>query len=417
LKENASFQRPPSQVSHPIRLITAVLRGENPAWPWAPQDEAARNALCSQAQANGVQCLLHAGLSAAHWPESVVQFLREATIQHTMWELRHERLVAELLQVLHQLGIEPVLFKGTALAYSLYAKPALRSRGDTDLIIASTDRNRVHTTLIRLGYEKCLGVSGDFVSYQATYTKLADGAMHALDLHWKINNSELLSRLFGYFELRQVAQHLPKLGAHALGLPVAYSLALACMHRATHKVNPYYVGGQTHYGADRLIWLYDIHLLACAMELRDWETFLQVASEKGLRAVSLDGVNSAQRCFGTNLPTWVTEELARLGAIEAPARYLNGTPLHQKLIDFRALGSLENRFCFLRESLFPGATYMKTKYYGSRADWLPWLYVRRGLSGLLKCLPIEPIRKSSVAIATVLAGWGTRLIQVFRTAP
>jgi hypothetical protein len=92
------------------------------------------------------------------------------------------------------MGVQPVLFKGTALAYGLYPGPALRSRGDTDLIVSFVDRVRVAEALEGLGFVRDAGVSGDFIRAHANFTLTeADGSSHHLDLHWRINNSQLLA--------------------------------------------------------------------------------------------------------------------------------------------------------------------------------------------------------------------------------
>jgi hypothetical protein len=39
--------------------------------------------------------------------------------------------------------------------------------------------------------------SRDIISYKRAYTlNVAGGGVHSIDLHWKLSNSELLSRLF-----------------------------------------------------------------------------------------------------------------------------------------------------------------------------------------------------------------------------
>ena len=37
-----------------------------------------------------------------------------------MWEMRHHDLLKQVLAKLAKMGVRPLLFKGTALAYSLY---------------------------------------------------------------------------------------------------------------------------------------------------------------------------------------------------------------------------------------------------------------------------------------------------------
>ena len=197
--------------------------------------------------------MLHDRLAGSDWPAQVLRRLRANAIQLAMWELRHQQILAQTLGRLHGIGIQPVLIKGTALAYSLYPDPALRTRGDTDLIIPMDAKEQVHEALVSIGFERSVSVSGEFVSYQASYSQSSDGNIHTLDLHWKINNSELLSRLFTYEELRRDAVPLPALCSHALGASRTHALLLACMHRSTHKQIPYYVIGMPHHTADRLI--------------------------------------------------------------------------------------------------------------------------------------------------------------------
>lgn len=365
-------------------LICAVLRGDNPAWPWADEAQAI-TALHERAALHGVCPLLHSLLASSDWPAPVLQALRDRSVQQAMWELRHQQLLTQTLRALEAGGLRPVLIKGSALAYSVYADPVLRTRGDTDLLIPSAASEQAHHLLTALGYERSRGVSGDFVSYQASYTqRTADGGSHTLDLHWKINNSELLSGLFTHDELARDADRLPRLCADALGASRVQAMLLACMHRATHRHNPYYVHGEPHYEADRLIWLYDIHLLAGGMSDGEWDVFVQLASQKGLRAVCLDGMSQAGARLGTTYPAPVLVKLAQPGAVEPAAQYLDGGRLRQQWMDMRALGSHSKRLRLMRELLFPPAAYMHGKFGGGRISWLPWLYLRRAVGGIAK---------------------------------
>jgi putative nucleotidyltransferase-like protein len=386
LRDNERLQYPVSAVPTADDLICAALRGENPAWPWGG-DPAAIMEFQRRAEVHGASALLHTCLAAGadDWPPHLLQELRATAVQLAMWELRHQQILAETLAALNASGVEPVLIKGTALAYSLYPDPALRTRGDTDLLVPEDAKDRAHEVLGSLGFERSLAVSGEFVSYQANYSRVApEGGAHTLDLHWKINNSELLSRLFTYDELRRDAQPLPQLCPHALGASPVYALLLASMHRCTHKQNPYYVDGVAHYDADRLIWLYDTHLLAGQLVEREWEEFLRQAQQKELRAVCLEGFERASACLQTEVPPAVITSLQRRGRHERPARYLGSGKLRQQWMDFRSLDSLRDQLRLVREIFFPPASYMRDKYSQARVAALPWLYWRRVVGGFLK---------------------------------
>ncbi len=376
-------------VSDVDELICAVLRGENAAWQ-SSEAPGAVAAFHQRADLHGVNAMLHDRLAGSDWPAEVLQRLRANAIQLAMWELRHQQVLAHALQELHRIGIQPVLIKGTALAYSLYPDPALRTRGDTDLIIPMDAREQVQKALVSMGFERGVGVSGEFVSYQASYSQSVDGSSHTLDLHWKINNSELLSRLFTYEELRRDAVPLPALCSHALGASRTHALLLACMHRSTHKQIPYYVSEMPHCTADRLIWLYDIHLLASQLTLAEWEDFNRLATGKGLRAVCLEGMQHARECFDTRYPAAMLTSLAAKGPAEPAARYLDASRLRRLWMDFVALGSIASQIGFARETLFPTADYMRAKYPHQQRLSLPWLYLRRALDAVTRRLPRRP---------------------------
>lgn len=361
--------------------MCAVLRGEAPAWPGA--DARLVTSFLNRSQYHGVQALLYERLhAAADWPPEVIEALRQPALAGTMWELRHQRVVAEMLEAMVGIGVEPVLFKGTALAYSLYANPAFRTRGDTDLIVPAQERKRVLDVLGALGFYG-EAHAGDLISHQASLTRdMAGGGSHTIDLHWKINDSALLSRLFSYEELRQSAQPLPALAPHALGAGPVHALLIACMHRAGHKQAPYFVDGVAHFSGDRLIWLYDIHLLAQALSAPQWEEFLTLAGRKGLRAVCLEGIEHTRSRLATPVPPEVLAELARPGAPEPVAEYLNASHLRRRWLEILAHEGAAARLHFVRQLAFPPAAYMRARFAGVRPGWLPWLYVLRAVGGL-----------------------------------
>jgi hypothetical protein len=230
-------------------------------------------------------------------------------------------------------------------------------------------------------------VSGDFISYQSSFTQIeAGGARHSLDLHWRINNSQLLARLFTYEELQARAQALPELSPHAFAAGSVDSLLLACLHRSGHKQAPYYVDDVAYYSGDRLIWFYDIHLLAQKLTPDEWHEFMDRATQKGLRAVCLEGLGLAQARFGTPLASEVIEALARPGHPESSAHYLESSAAQRLWLDFRAIDGWQGKLGFMSELLFPPASYMHQKYPDAGSGWLPWLYLRRATGGIFKYL-------------------------------
>ncbi|ESZ10227.1 nucleotidyltransferase family protein [Mesorhizobium sp. L48C026A00] len=372
-------------------LLCATLRGENPPWPEYGDNKFLDHFLERSAY-HGVQALLYhcvadqAGVELG-WPKVILDTCRQQATAQALWEMRHQYLLNQVLERLVAIEIHPVLFKGTALAYDVYPAPFLRTRGDTDLIVPSDTRDRVAKALETLGFRE-LGTRADVISGQTSYswTDPASNQEHALDLHWRINNSTTLSNLFSYEELRSEARPLPALGANALAADPVHALVLACMHRAVHKHSPYYVDDVAYYGGDRLIWFYDIQLLFSMLSPSQRDEFVGLAERKGLRATCLDGIEATRARFHTTIPEAVSGALSRPGPTETASSYLSGSRLYRKWRDFQAARGVRNKSGFLTQLLFPPAIHMRQKYRQANLSWLPWLYLRRALAGSLKYL-------------------------------
>jgi hypothetical protein len=332
--------------------------------------------LLAAAERHGVAALLAVRLADAP-PSPFLERLRDSARADAVWELDHRRALLDALSSLAAAGVEPVLFKGTALAYSLYPNPVLRTRGDTDLIVPQHERERVTAVLQSCGFSPVDATP----SYQTSFAHRGPDGAQELDVHWQINNSEVLSRLFTYQELRDEAVSLPALAPDALAASPVHALLLACMHRGTHRHNPYYVSGEPHTGGDRLIWLYDLHLLAGSFNERDWRSFIALAQAKGLRAICADGLATAHRCFATNVPEYAFAALARDDVREPASDYLGASPARQLWMDYRALPGIGRKARYLRDLVFPPAEFMRSKFAGEGGQWLPWLYVRRAVAG------------------------------------
>jgi hypothetical protein len=270
--------------------------------------------------------------------------------------------------------------KGLPLAYTHYRSPDLRPRGDADMLIRRVEREAASDVLTELGYERVNTMRGELVSSQSSWIKLDGyGVTHSIDLHWRINNCQIFAEAASYDELLNDSVPIQVLGARALG-PV-HALLLACMHRVTHVSAAWGVDETRHYG-DRLIWLYDIHLLTSRMSLSELTAFVRLAVERRLKTICIDGLRHSQRCFGTPLPDQILAALSAAGPPEPSARYLAPGRLRFLLRDIRSLSNVRDRLRLVREHLFPPAEYMRKKYSVSGRASLSILYLRRAVQGI-----------------------------------
>jgi hypothetical protein len=276
----------------------------------------------------------------------------------------------------------------------LYQYPSTRTRGDTDILIADGMFDRSAISLLDQGWIAPIPSVGAVISIETTFifTDPA-GLEHQIDLHQKLSNSAVLSKLFSYEELLERSAPLPDLGPAVRVVGKVDALLIACMHRMVHWQSTYYVNGITYLSADRLIWLYDIHLLASVFTAPEWDCFLMLAAEKGLLEVAGEGLGTTQRVLKTKIPADILPRLAPPDKQEIPAKYLRARRLQQKMLNFASTPGFYLKLQFLRELTFPSAQYMRAQYPHIRPTWLPWLYGVRAFAGLWKQIQSGVARK------------------------
>jgi hypothetical protein len=283
-----------------------------------------------------------------------------------------------VLAALHDAGIRPLLFKGAALAFSHYPDPSLRPRADADLLVYPDAIASACAILERLDYRRVPYVSGEFVMFQVPYMKTDErGLQHAVDLHWKICNPLVLAGAFTHEELWARAVALPALGEAPRAAGAVDALALACVHRAAHH--------GPAMNEDRLIWFYDIHLLAERLHSAEEEAFVRLVRTKQLAAVCADGLAASARSFRGRVADKLATRLRPHGSVthEPSEVYVSGRMRKVDVLrsDLNALPGWRARLVLLREHLFPPANYMRKVYGETNSAVLPFYYALRIVRG------------------------------------
>ena len=284
------------------------------------------------------------------------------------------RELQALLAAWRTAGVHTLLFKGAALAFTHYPDPVLRPRGDTDVLIDATNRHTASEVLTRQGYERLPLVSGDLVMHQAAYAKTdTAGVRHLIDLHWKVVNPQVFARALGWRDLLASAVHIPELGEMARAPAPVHALALACVHRVAH-----------HSNEERLIWIYDIHLLAERLTEAERGDFLDFAAERELTAVCIQGLGRAQQLFPGPSMSLLLARLRACRPLIAESSHRFITPMRKVdvlISDLKALNGWGLRVKLLREHVFPPRAYMREAFGEMSAAPLPLLYAWRFVRG------------------------------------
>jgi hypothetical protein len=349
-----------------IELLAAIVRGDRDMAASISSVDA--EAFCRRAAEHGVLPLVAERLAHGEHVPAALRTL-----------LRTKETDAIVLDLARRGGVLPLLLKGAHLAYSHYARPYLRPKPDTDLLVPPHARDAVRRIVLDLGYEPCPAIPGEFVAAQATFEKRRGGRLvHTVDVHWKIFNALPFADVLTYDELAGRAVAVPSLDQSARGLSSVDALVLAAVHRVAH-----------HFDSDHLIWLYDIDLIARGLTHEEWREFAALVRARKVAAVCRRSLQRSVDRFGTNVPAWVWTDLPSGDTAkgERTARYLaRRTHLGVVLDDLRTLSRWRDRWRLVREHAFPPAAYMRGVYAPSSAAPLPLLYARRLLRGGRKWL-------------------------------
>ena len=193
---------------------------------------------------------------------------------------------------------------------------------------------------------------------------------HVYDLHWDIANTPVVREALRFDELLARSMPLPRIVEGARAPSHIDALLLACIHRVAH-----------HHDSDRLIWLYDIHLLRAAMSPAEHEEFWGRAAERRVVAICDRSIELAEQWFGRS-------SHGRAPAIppdEPSAAFLDRSRTRGAVLaaDLKALG-WRARLERLRDLALPPRSFMRAAFPRAPRAALPLLYVYRGARGVLR---------------------------------
>jgi hypothetical protein len=356
----------PASLRAPLR---ALLRGQSADWPPAATDSEAAQLLESIEQ-NGLAPLVYA--RSPDWP--IRASLRDIAIRAAAGETARLNDLRAVLTAFEANGIPVLIIKGTGLAYDIYPSPELRPRGDTDLLIAESDLDAVRTILHARRYTSPL-TSGDTLAIrQQSFTR----GGHVYDVHWDVVNSAIVRDALPFKELLSRSIAVPRIAPNALAPSHVDALLLACIHRVAH-----------HHDIERLIWLYDIHLLREPMIADEQARFWRVAAERRVVAICERSIELADDWFAApphdRARDWLTE--SERSREEPSAAFLDHDRTRGAALgaDLKAL-SWRGRLRRLRELALPSIGFMRQSFPSAPAAALPALYVWRGARGVLRLL-------------------------------
>jgi hypothetical protein len=356
-------------------LLAALLRGES-IEP-SSEDE---TLLLEAADRHGVTPLLGWKLADAKHSESLRDALRARSRREGGVALLRQVEAKRLLGALAEAGVEPVLVKGLPLAFGLYPSPALRPSLDVDMVVGKDEFETAARVLAELGYRRLGDEGEESKTAQAAFAyQDAQGLRHVLDLHWRFSGGALLSGLPSHEEFALRTVSVPALGPHARTLAPVDALLLACAHRLHHLES------------DRLVWLYDIALLAGKLDDDTWKDLVESARVRRLAGVCLRGLEATRATLGLEVPDAVLSDLSNRAPELSDLLLADDKQVwHRVARDLHGLAGWRERFRLVWRYIFPGREYMRERYGITSGRHLPLAYASRAIRGL--AVPFRKVR-------------------------
>ncbi|MCX7676515.1 MAG: nucleotidyltransferase family protein, partial [Alteraurantiacibacter sp.] len=300
------------------------------------------------------------------WPASVADPVRDEARLQILWESSHREWLVGLLAQLEEAEISALLLKGTALAYLVHDEPAVRRRGDTDLLIRETHLPATRALLEKLGMVRSR--TGNF-GQEVWRHDTGIGFIHCLDLHWEVAPAPFLRQVLDVEECFSHAIPLPRLAPQARTLSRVQLFVRGVVNEALHRTAGYLVDDEMCFEERRLIWQLDAHRLACGFGDAEWDELAILAVERGMAPVCLDALQAIVSAFQTPVPMRVCEQLSAQPPSTAVSRYLDQRSGQERLWDDLAvLPDLTSRIRLLANHLFPPESFMRSRFPG-RENW------------------------------------------------
>nr|WP_255670738.1 nucleotidyltransferase family protein [Cognatishimia sp. F0-27] len=331
-------------------------------------------------------CLVARADAHAVFPTALLAGMQETARGQAFWELGHHAALRRLMGALRDKGIKALALKGTALAYSVYDRPASRARGDTDLLVVPDDVAAVTEILLTQGYDAWSSTGGEIRLAEMTFSKQdAHGLDHVIDLHWRPSNHMVLSQRLTREALFDRAVPLDACAEGLLRPHLVDALLMACYHRFDHLGRAIAVSGVEHESDTRLIWLMDVVKIAQRLTDAEWRMLCERALDMGFGSVCHQTLRVARDLLGARIPDPV---LDRLGAArpDGPVdRFFAASAGGQLWMNWCAARGAKAKLLFLKQLGFPPEAYMRAHFgQDQRREWLGTLYLRRAFGGAAK---------------------------------
>ncbi|WP_456380207.1 nucleotidyltransferase family protein [Thiolapillus sp.] len=308
------------------------------------------------------------------WPADIREQARKIAFHHAARDLAVETKTRHLLTRLQESGIRPIVLKGSAIAYTHYRQHGARTRGDIDLLFPRGKLAAAFRILEAEGYEYIYRQG--YLGQELGFKDASPGQKNLpLDIHWRSSSYVLLAHLLDYDEIIDSAVTIPELADLPCAMNQVHALLHACVHWAKHTASG---------DSIRILWMYDIYLLARELDDEEIQHFIHSATRKKICRICATAIASVKQVLSCETLDRLHDNLSKIHQHEPGARMLARRAASFAISDILSSGNGSVLRNSLQDILAPPSAYI-LRFYGKKNPlWLPWLYMHRLSSGLIE---------------------------------
>jgi len=260
--------------------------------------------------------------------------------EYSLWHMRMKHTLSQVLVALNVEKIPVIVLRGLAVAEQLYCKPYMRPQSDIDLMFHSPNILQAKQILWDIGFRP-----------DSVYSDIFVRGDIQLDLHIEPLGVERVQAWQYLTPLRAKdffnhAEEGVLVGERALLLDEKIQLPYLCFHAMKHSF-------------ERLLWLYDIALLAKDVELKkQWDGVLESIQNYRLQRPCFYALAYVHEHLNAEVPSYVLDAIRPdMGLLERGlfARHMQHEqiPYLAERLFARMQPSFKHRMLFWKETIYP----------------------------------------------------------------
>jgi len=333
--------------------------------------------LLDLARQHGLLPLLHArlgDLDGEQTPQAVLAHAEGAYYANLRRNVLLQHELGQVVGSLHEEGVEVIVLKGAALAWTVYESPALRPMSDVDLLVLPEQIASVGHVVEALGFHRSALLPARMVPFQerfgggVVWIREHNGTLTGLDVQHDLADVDWCGRGFSIEmdALWDAARPLALDGMLTRQLSAVDALIHLCLHPALH-----------HGYAWSFIGYVDIDRLICqAGSDVFWMRLLERVRRFRVKTTVYWGLTAAHDLLATPVPAEVLAELAPQGVrlhllqrvsplgdevvLQGAARRVTG--VRQVLLYAVLVDRLQDAWRMLWSILFPDLEWLALRY-------------------------------------------------------